>query len=167
MASATFTMDGDAIVILNNLIDDADDIIQEMLDAAGNVGADALRTELRTVIGKGLMYDSRSTGELLDSVGSTPPLLGRDGRWNVKIGFNEPRRNQYAQKKSKKGRKTRLRSGQRSYYEITNKMIAMTIEYGKRSAKQPPKPFMARAKLKSEQAIRNAMEAAFRRRVSK
>jgi hypothetical protein len=62
----------------------------------------------------------------------------------VKIGFNEPRRRQYAAK------------GKRSYYTITNAMIANVIEHGKHG--QPPKPFLKPARTSSRKPAIEAMK---------
>ena len=166
MVRAYITIPDEKIRELESLASMTSDIIDGMLEAGGRVGVKALRTELSAVIGQGLKYDTRSTGELINSIGVTPPQTDSSGVRNVKIGFNEPRQNQYSQNTSSKGRKTRSRTGHRSYEEITNRMIAATIEYGKRKANQPPKPFMKRAKLKSKQPIRDAMEEDFVKEVS-
>ena len=89
------------------------------------------------------METKRSTGELISSLGVTPDDIDNNGIHNVKVGFNEPRRNQYEAK------------GARSYYEITNAMIANVLEYGKSG--QDAKPFLKPAKNKSRKACIEAM----------
>jgi hypothetical protein len=121
-----------------------------------------VRSELDKAVGAGLKYPpSRATGELKDSLGATPVRGNRMGGYDSKIGFNEPRRKQYA---PKTGRKTRSRTGKRSYNEITNALIAHVLHYGKRSANQPAKPFMRKAKIGAEKPIFNAMAAVWERR---
>lgn len=103
-----------------------------------------VRSNLNSVIGSGTKYPSEATGELASSLGVTPAKLDRDGNHNVKIGFNEPRRRQYAAK------------GKRSYYTITNAMIANVIEHGKHG--QPAKPFLKPARTSSRKACIEAIK---------
>ena len=83
---------------------------------------------------------SRSTGELLSSLGTSRPLQDRNGNFNVKIGFSEPR------------------GGGGS-----NAKIANIIEYGKSG--QPAKPFLKPAKTATRKACVDAMRERFEREV--
>ena len=103
-----------------------------------------MRGNMRAVIGSGTKYPSESTGELEASLGVTPAKVDRKGTHNVKIGFNEPRRKQYRAK------------GKRSYYAITNAMIANVIENGKHN--QPARPFLKPARTASRKAAIEAMK---------
>ena len=84
------------------------------------------------MIGKNTKAESRSTGELESALGISPAKQDRDGNFNVKIGFEEPR--------SDGG---------------SNAKIANILEYGKHG--QPPKPFLKPAKSKSKNACIEAM----------
>lgn len=94
------------------LADKTDAIIEKALEAGGKVVHDKVRGNLRAVIGKNTKSKSRSTGELLSSLGVTPVKIDHKGVHNVKIGFHEPRRQQSAG------------AGKRSYNTSTNAMIA-------------------------------------------
>jgi len=144
---------------LTALGDRMDFVIEEALEAGGEVLLSAARKNLSGAIGSkpSVLSDQVSSGELLGSLGLTPVQIDNKGIANIKVGFNEPRRNQYAQNKDRKGRpKTRSKSGNRSYYEITNAMIATVLEYGKHN--QPPRPFLEPAKINSKPACIAAMK---------
>jgi hypothetical protein len=83
-----------------------------------------------------------STGELERALGVSPAKLDRNGNYNIKIGFAEPR----ADGKS-------------------NAMIANVLEYGKHG--QPPRPFIKPAKTQSQKAAIAAMTAKFDEEVEK
>lgn len=72
----------------------------------------------------------------------TPAKIDRDGNYNVKVGFSEPRPD---------GR--------------SNAMIANVLEYGKSG--QPAKPFMKPARSAARAPCIEAMKAAFEREVEK
>lgn len=72
------------------------------------------------VIGSNTKYESRSTGELVDTLGMTPPKQDRDGNFNIKIGFSKPRK------------------GTEKAKCVRNAMLAGILEYGE--SLQPPKP---------------------------
>ncbi len=84
------------------------------------------------MVGKNTKIESRSTGELESALGVSPAKQDRDGNFNVKIGFKEPR--------SDGG---------------SNAKIANILEYGKHG--QTPKPFLKPAKSKSKDACIEAM----------
>ena len=136
---------------LSNLGDRTDEIVESMLEAGGKIVLDAVRSNLQSVIGQG--EDSQSTGELAASLGLSPAKVDDKGDHNIKIGFNEPRRQQNTAK------------GKRSYYIRTNAMIANVMEYG-RAGKQPPRPFLAPAKRSSRKPAIDAMKAEFERQVA-
>jgi len=93
-----------------------------------------VRANLKSVIGKNTKYVSRSTGELADALGLSPAKQDKDGNFNVKVGFAEPRSN-----------------------GSSNGKIANIIEYGKSG--QPPKPFLKPAKTSSKKACIDIMQA--------
>ena len=95
-----------------------------------------VKSNLKAVVGSGTKEKSRSTGELVDSLGLSPAKVDRKGNFNVKVGFKEPRR-----------------SGE------SNAKIANIIEYGKSG--QPPKPFLKPARSASRKACIEAMKSRF------
>jgi hypothetical protein len=106
-----------------------DDVLGKAMTAGAEAALPVVRECLKSAVGKGTKYKSRSTGELVASLGVSPAAVDGKGNTNVKIGFNEPR-------KHKSGSK-----------EITNAFIANVIEHGKHG--QPPRPWLKRAKSQS------------------
>lgn len=144
MAKANIKMPEDFLLKLSKLGNQTDSIIESCLEAGSAVVLSKVKSNLSSSIGGGTKYPSESTGELASSLGVTPAKVDNKGTHNVKIGFNEPRRRQYAVK------------GKRSYYTITNAMIANVIEHGKHG--QPPRPFLKPARTSSRKACIEAMK---------
>ena len=123
MAKVQMKMPEDFLMKVSRLADKTDEIIPKVLEA----GAES-------VIGSGTKYDSRSTGELLRSLGTSPALQDRNGDFDIKVGFSEPRSD-----------------------GDSNAKIATILEYGKSG--QPAKPFLKPARSSSRNACINAMKA--------
>ena len=140
MAKATFQMPEDFLLKLSRLQDRTDDIIPRVLKAGGEVVEAKIKNNLQSVIGKGTKEESRSTGELVSALGVSSAKQDRDGNFNVKVGFSEPRPD---------GK--------------SNAMVAGVLEYGKHG--QPPKPFLKPAKSASKKACVDAMATAFEEEV--
>ena len=145
MAKATYKLPKDFLMKVSRLADKTDEIVPRVLQAGGEVVEKKVRSNLQAVIGSGTKEESRSTGELVGALGVSPAMLDRDGNFNVKVGFDEPRRQQNAAVRK------------RSYKERTNAMIANVLEYGKHG--QPAKPFLKPAKSASKNACIEAMKA--------
>jgi hypothetical protein len=133
LAKVDFKMPEDFLDKVSRLENSTDVIIPKVLEAGGNVVLGRVRSNLQAVIGRNLKYKSRSTGELVSALGVSRARLDRNGNYNVKIGFREPRRG-----------------------AATNALIANVIEYGKHG--QPPKPFLKPAKSASRTACIDAMK---------
>ena len=71
---------------INKLGNDGE-LSKKMLDESAPYVRDVLRRNLEKVIGKNLKGKSRSTGELLSSLGISKIKKDRNGYWNIKIGF--------------------------------------------------------------------------------
>ena len=142
MAKTTFKMPEDFLLKLSRLQDRTDDIIPRVLKAGGEVVEAKIKNNLQSVIGKGTKEESRSTGELVSALGVSSAKQDRDGNFNVKVGFSEPRPD---------GK--------------SNAMIAGVLEYGKHG--QSPKPFLKPAKSASKKACVEAMVSAFEKEVEK
>lgn len=153
MAKVEVKMPEDFLLKLSKLGDNTDEIVESCLEAGSEVVLSKVRSNLSSVIGGGTKYPSESTGELEASLGVTPAKVDNKGVHNVKIGFNEPRRRQYAAK------------GKRSYYTITNAMIANVIEHGKHG--QPPKPFLKPARTSSRKPAIEAMKRKLEEEIGK
>ena len=109
------------IAKLSRLGEKTDEVCEKALRAGAEIVERSVASNLAAVIGSGTKYDSRSTGELQKALGVSPVKLDKNGEYNIKIGFSEPR------------------SGGGS-----NAKIANILEYGKHG--QPPKPFLKPAK---------------------
>jgi hypothetical protein len=133
MAKASFKMPDDFLRKVSELEDKTDEIIPRVLEVGGEIALDKVRNNLSGVIGKGTKTESRSTGQLANALGLSPARMDREGNFNVKVGFSEPRRD-----------------------GVSNAKIANIIEYGKHG--QPPKPFLKPAKTASRSPAIEAMK---------
>ena len=127
---------------LSRLGDRTDEISGRVLEAGGEVVLSMVKSNLSSVVGQGTEYESRSTGELERSIGLSPVKLDRNGNYNIKIGFSEPR--------SDGG---------------SNAKIANIIEYGKHG--QPAKPFLKPATSATKSACIEKMKQKFQEEVDK
>lgn len=134
MAKVTMKMPEDFLLKVSRLNDKTDEIIPRVLEAGGEVVLDKVKSNLNSAVGRDTKYPSRSTGELAAALGVSPALQDRDGNYNVKVGFSEPRRD-----------------------GSSNAKIANIIEYGKSG--QPAKPFLKPAKSSSRKPCIEAMKA--------
>ena len=141
MANVDMKMPEEFLLRLSRLGENTDAICEKALEAGGDVVLTKVKSNLSSVVGRGTKYDSRSTGELETALGLSPALIDRNGNFNVKVGFAEPR------------------SGGGS-----NARIANILEYGKHG--QVPKPFMKPAKSASKSAAVAAMQARFESEVN-
>ena len=134
MAKVQMKMPEDFLMKVSRLADKTDEIIPKVLEAGAEVVEDKVRSNLQSVIGSGTKYDSRSTGELLRSLGTSPALQDRNGDFDIKVGFSEPRSD-----------------------GDSNAKIATILEYGKSG--QPAKPFLKPARSASKNARISRMKA--------
>jgi len=116
-----------------------------VIDATLKAGAKAAEGELRARLYNSL--SGNSTGELVGAFGTSPAKTSsKNSDRNVKVGFSEPREHQYAKTMNYRGRKSArrgdMRYGKRSYYKITNEMIANVLNYGAPEANQPARPWL-------------------------
>lgn len=162
MAKLTVMLPDDFLLKISKIEQNADEIVSTALQEGAKVYKEAMQQELDRVIGHGTKSESRSTGELQHSLGVTPTKIDANGLLNVRIGFNEPRKNQTADAHTAHKRRGRSKKS-RSYKELTNAMIAATIEYGRTG--QSPKPFQKRARKKAEEAGSEAASRALDREV--
>lgn len=138
MAKADINFPDGFLEQLSRLGNQFDSVAQSVLEAGGEVVLEKAQRNLAAVVGTGTKYDSRSTGELVDSLGLSPVKLNKSGNHDIKVGFSEPR--------SDGG---------------SNAKIANILEYGKHG--QAPKPFMKPAKTSSKaeciQVMKDTLEA--------
>jgi hypothetical protein len=133
MAKVTFTMPDDFMDKVSRLGERTDEIIPRVLDAGGQVVLAQVRRNLESVISKGTQSPSRSTGQLVSALGVSPARMDRQGNFNVKVGFAEPRQG-----------------------GTSNALVANVLEYGKHG--QPPRPFLKQARAQSRSACIDAMK---------
>lgn len=133
MARAQVKMPEEYLLRLSRLGSNIDTVAKKMLNAGGEVVLDKIKSNLSEVIGSETKERSRSTGELLRSLGLSSVKQDRDGNLNIKVGFSE------------------LRSDGSS-----NAKIAAILEYGKTG--QPPKPFLKPAKTSSRRKCIDVMK---------
>ena len=142
MAKVQMKMPDDFLMKVSRLADKTDEILPKVLEAGAEVVEDKVRSNLQAVIGSGTKYESRSTGELLRSLGTSPALQDKNGDLNVKVGFSEPRSD-----------------------GDSNAKIATILEYGKSG--QPAKPFLKPAQSSSRNACISTMKAMLDEEVEK
>lgn len=133
MAKAVMKMPEEFLLKISRLGEKTDEILPRVLEAGGEVVEAKVKSNLQGVIGSGTKEESRSTGELISALGVSSVKQDRDGNFNVKVGFSEPRPD---------GK--------------SNAMIASVLEYGKSG--QPPKPFLKSAKASTKKACIEAMK---------
>ena len=142
MAKADFKLPDEFLTRLSRLGKDTDAVAEKVLEAGGKVVLAKVKSNLSSVIGSGTKYDSRSTGELEQSLGLSPVKLNRAGNHDIKIGFSEPR--------SDGG---------------SNAKLANILEYGKHG--QAAKPFLKPAKSASKAECIRVMEQTLKEEVEK
>jgi HK97 gp10 family phage protein len=142
MAKANIKMPDEFLLRVSRLADQTDVILPKVLEVGGEVVLDKVKGNLSDVVGKDTKYPSKSTGELLSSLGLSGAKQDRDGNFNVKVGFSEPRSD-----------------GE------SNAKIASINEYGKHG--QPAKPFLKPAMSASRKPCMNAMVAKLEEEINK
>ncbi|WP_161879113.1 HK97-gp10 family putative phage morphogenesis protein [Alkalibacterium sp. MB6] len=142
MAKSSFKMPDDFLLKVSKLSEKTDEIIPKVLEAGGEVVKAKVKSNLQAVIGNNTKLLSRSSGELVKALGVSPAGINRDGDYDVKVGFDEPRSD-----------------GE------SNAKIANIIEYGKSG--QPAKPFLKPAKAASRKACIEAMKNKLDEEISK
>jgi len=133
VAKAVMKMPEEFLLKISRLGEKTDEILPRVLEAGGEVVDAKVKSNLQGIIGSGTKEESRSTGELISALGVSSAKQDRDGNFNVKVGFSEPRSD---------GK--------------SNAMIASVLEYGKSG--QLPKPFLKPAKSSSRKAFIEAMK---------
>lgn len=142
MATSSFKMPEDFLERIATLSDKTEEIIPKVLEAGGDVVKAKVKANLEAVIGSDTKLPSRATGELVDALGVSPSGIDRNGNHDVKIGFDEPRKD-----------------GE------SNAKIANILEYGKSG--QMAKPFLKPAKTASKNACIEAMKRKLEEEISK
>ena len=142
MAKAEVKLPEELLTKLSRLGQNTDAVAEKVLRAGGKIVLDKVRDNLESVIGSDTKRKSRSTGELLSSLGLSPVLVNRNGNHDIKIGFSEPRSD-----------------GE------SNAKLANILEYGKSG--QPPKPFLQPARSASKKECMRVMEQTLKEEIEK
>lgn len=142
MATSSFKMPEDFLEKIATLSDKTEEIIPKVLEAGGEVVKARVKANLEAIIGSDTKLPSRTTGELVNALGVSPSGIDRNGNHDVKVGFDEPRKD-----------------GE------SNAKIANILEYGKSG--QMAKPFLKPAKTASKNACIEAMKRKLEEEISK
>lgn len=142
MAKVTVKMPEEFIKKMSKLGQNTDKITESVLKAGGSLVMDKVKNNLSGVIGKNTKVKSRSTGELVSSLGLSGVKQDRKGDSNIKIGFAEPRSD-----------------GE------SNAKIANILEYGKHG--QLAKPFLKPAISATRKACITIMESTLDEEIKK
>ena len=140
MAKAYMKLPDDFLEKLSSLGNRTDEICEKMLKAGGEVVLSKAKSNLSSVVGQGIKYKLRSTGELESAIGLSDVRLDKNGNYNIKIGFAESRKD-----------------------GSSNAKLGNIIEYGKSG--QVAKPFMKPAKNSSKTKCIEVMKATFDKEV--
>ena len=130
MAKCQVVLPEEFMLKISRLGKQTDAVAEKVLEAGGEIMLDKIKDNLKSVVGKG--ENSRSTGELVSSLGLSSVKQDRDGNSNIKVGFAEPR--------SDGG---------------SNAKIANILEYGRSG--QNARPFLAPAKKSAKKPCQEAM----------
>lgn len=142
MATSSYKMPEDFLKRIAVLSDKTEEIIPKVLEVGGEVVKAKVKANLEAVIGSDTKLPSRATGELVAALGVSPSGIDRNGNHDVKVGFDEPRKD-----------------GE------SNAKIANILEYGKSG--QKAKPFLKPAKTASRNACIEAMKKKLEEEISK
>ena len=142
MAKCTAKLPEEFLKKLSRLGSNMDKVASAALKAGGEVVLSKTKANLESVVGKNTEYASRSTGELVNALGLSPVLIDRNGNYNIKIGFDEYRKD-----------------------GSSNAMVANIIEYGKHG--QPAKPFLKNARISSQKRCLEVMKDKIEEEVKK
>ena len=136
MAKCTYKLPEDLLKKLSRLSTNMDKVATKALEAGGDVVLKKTKSNLESVV------SNESTGQLLNALGLSPVLVDRNGNYNIKLGFDEYRRD-----------------------GTSNAMVANIIEYGKHG--QPAKPFLKNAKISSKKECEDAMAKKLEEEINK
>lgn len=157
MATCKVQLPDDLIRRMNEAGTQIDTIAEAGLKAGAQVLEAAADSRLGNALSFPRIYPKRGTGELRSNLGVTPMRILKNGIYDVKVGFGEPRRGQPNRRigRSKKGG---------GYYTATNAMVANILEHGHADARggQTPapwwKPALRDAQKEAEETIRKTVE---------
>ena len=142
MAKCSVSLPEDLLKKLSQLGNRTDEIATKALEAGGEVVLRQTKSNLIAAIGKDTKAPSQSTGQLVAALGLSRVLVDRNGNYNIKIGFDEYRKD-----------------------GSSNAAVANILEYGKHN--QPARPFLKPAKNKSKAEALETMKRVIEEEVNK
>ena len=140
MAKVTAEFPDDIVKKLASLERRTDAVLEKTLQAGAAIVKPIFQTKLAGAIGRNTKRKSKSTGQLESALGVSPVKAADDGSVDIKVGFNEPRKD-----------------GKR------NAMIAGILEHGK--SNQSARPFLSATKSAVKAPATQAMVDAFNQEV--
>ena len=136
MAKCTYKLPEELLKKLSRVGSNMDRIAKEALNAGGDVVLKKTKSNLESVV------SGTSSGQLVNALGLSPVLVDRNGNYNIKLGFDEYRKD-----------------------GTSNAMVANIIEYGKHG--QPAKPFLKNAKTSSKNECQDVMARKIEEEINK
>jgi len=155
MATVTIKLPDEFMNQLSEFDSRLEDVFTKSLEDGAEIAEKQARANLKNSL-KG-----ESSGQLLGALGISPVKPSELGGYDIRVGFNEPR-------KKKSGATTyskKLKSGKVSNYEYTNEMVANILEYGKKG--QAAKPFMKPAEDATKAKVKAKMQETFKAEAEK
>lgn len=143
MARAKFKMPDEFLEKLSRLNKRFDEVVPRILEKGAKPVIKKAKSNLSLRIGQDTKYDSKSKGELLDSLEITKPIQNHKGNWQLRVGIPVT--------KDSKG--------------VSNALKAAVIEYGKSG--QPPKPWLKPTKTSTRKECVEAMKDALEKEIKK
>ena len=83
MAKCTVKMPDEQLEKLSRLGAESDALAERVLEVGGDIVVSKVKSNLSAVIGSGVKFDSRSTGELERSLGVSPVKIDKYGNSNI------------------------------------------------------------------------------------
>ena len=136
MAKCTYKLPEDLLKKMSRLGNKMDEIAKATLKEGGKVVLDKTKSNLEASV------SGTSSGQLVSALGLSPVLVDRNGNYNIKVGFDEPRRD-----------------------GTSNAMVANIIEYGKPG--QLAKPFLKNAKIATKSECEDVMKRKLEEEINK
>jgi hypothetical protein len=142
MATVTIKLPDEFMNQLSEFDSRLEDIFTKALEDGAEIAEAQVRSNLKAVIGSGTKFPSKSTGELLGALGTSPVKRSSLGGFDIRVGFAEPRKD----------------GG-------SNEMVANILEYGKKG--QAAKPFIKPAEDATKSKVKAKMEETFKAEAEK
>ena len=185
MATVTINMPYEFMNQISEFDGRLEDIFKKSLEDGAEIAYKRAISNLKAAVGRGTKTESKSSGQLIGALGISPIKPSKLGAFDVRVGFNEPRSNDYNKLKfvrfkanpvradasynyfSRKQKSAAGLGGVRNYsfYVTTNEMIANVLEYGKKG--QAAKPFMKPAEDATKSKVKAKMEETFKAEAEK